>query len=90
MTDEQLSRLQAMCEPGQQTWDLSPKDEAAIRAAVAQAGIVADLVRVANGVRMLGLNINNMRLDPVNFRRILEGLATAAEAAVARAEGRKP
>jgi hypothetical protein len=32
--DEQLSRLKQMCEPGQQTWDLSPKDVAAIEMAV--------------------------------------------------------
>ena len=35
MTDEQRKRLQAMIAPGQQTWDLSPNDEAAIAAVLA-------------------------------------------------------
>lgn len=33
MTDH-LDRLKAMSDPGQQKWDLSPKDEAAIRWAI--------------------------------------------------------
>jgi hypothetical protein len=34
--DDHLERLRAMIAPGQQTWDLSPKDVAAIRWAVAE------------------------------------------------------
>lgn len=36
---DHLSRLQAMVEPGQQTWDLSDKDVAAIRAALRAIGV---------------------------------------------------
>jgi len=32
--EDQVSRLRQMCEPGQQNWDLSPKDTAAISMAV--------------------------------------------------------
>lgn len=34
ITEDQLSRLEQMVEPNQQTWDLSPNDVAAIGAAV--------------------------------------------------------
>jgi len=34
ITDSQFSRLEQMIEPGQQTWDLSPNDVDAIKAAV--------------------------------------------------------
>ena len=38
--EDQVSRLQAMCEPGQQTWDLSPKDVAAIALAVRVLSVI--------------------------------------------------
>lgn len=36
LTAEQRARLEAMTKPGQKKWDLSPNDEAAIRAALAE------------------------------------------------------
>ena len=38
--EDQVSRLQAMCEPDQQTWDLSPKDVAAIAMAVRVLSVI--------------------------------------------------
>lgn len=44
MTIDQLERLKAMVEPGQTTWDLSPNDQAAIRALLNAFMVLGDRV----------------------------------------------
>lgn len=45
--EEQRERLEAMCVPGQQTWDLSPNDVAAIQAVLAERARLKSLLESA-------------------------------------------
>jgi len=46
-----------------------------------------DLLAVANGIRLLGLNIHNMRLDPMRFESLLKACVEDAGLAVKKALG---
>lgn len=48
-TQEALSRLSAMCQPNQQTWDLSPNDVDAIRHVLGIVNALADYVACYEG-----------------------------------------
>lgn len=43
MTKEQRERLEAMCDPAQNKWDLSPNDVSAIAGALADLDAIAEL-----------------------------------------------
>ena len=49
LTQQAIGRLSAMCQPNQQTWDLSPNDVDAIRRVLGILNALADYVAVYEG-----------------------------------------
>lgn|GEM_PF-2107344 len=67
--EDSLDRLRAMIKPGQQTWDLSPNDVAAITMAVQ----VLSVIEAADGDHEGSLTAGNVYPDNPFFKRIQIG-----------------